>query len=70
MVNKLLAVKFFIPVNLLYYVGQHLTYCSGKKEITEINRNDKEHLEKVSFSFIQSCFKMFFLRKSLLHFTM
>ena len=37
--NKLPAVKFFTNINLSYYVGQHLTYCSGKIEINEMIKN-------------------------------
>ena len=38
-VNKLLAVKVFTNIDLFYYVGQHLMYCSGKIEINEIIKN-------------------------------
>ena len=38
-VNKLQAIKFFTPINLFYYVGQNLTFFSGKTEINEIVQN-------------------------------
>ena len=40
-VNKLLVVNFFTNIDLFYYVGQHLTYCSGKIEINEMIKNIK-----------------------------
>ena len=39
MVNKLLAVKLLINIDFFYYVGQHLTYCSGKIETNEMIKN-------------------------------
>ena len=38
-VNKLQAIKFLTHINLFYYIGQHLTYFSGKTEINEIVQN-------------------------------
>ena len=56
-VNKLLAVKSSTIIDLFYYVGQYLTYFSGKIEITEMI---KKLLEKVSVSFIQPFFRVIF----------
>ena len=63
-VNKLLVVKFFTNIDFFYFVGQHLTYCSGKIEVNEMIKN----ILKRCF-FYSAVFQSYFLlRKPFLYF--